>query len=89
MRRALLSFALGALAACGGGDDGDDVELPDVAVGYMEVCNPDLEPACTDADNQCFEFNNKAPHCTIECDGDEDCAAPSDGCSGMGVCKAP
>ena len=37
----------------------------------------------------CFEFNSKGPHCTHACTLDTDCEAPSPGCSGMGVCKAP
>jgi hypothetical protein len=88
LRALLASLALACLAACGGGDD-QDLDLPDVAVGYMELCNPDLEPACLEASDTCFSFNMKGPHCTRDCDGPEDCPAPSTGCNNMGVCKAP
>jgi hypothetical protein len=37
----------------------------------------------------CFPFNSKGPHCTIACNADSDCPAPSPGCSHMGVCKPP
>jgi len=37
----------------------------------------------------CFSFNTKGDFCTHACEGDEECADPSPGCNGMGVCKAP
>ena len=40
------------------------------------------------ASNVCFTFNSKGPHCTIPCNADMECPAPSPGCSHMGVCKA-
>lgn len=39
--------------------------------------------------NVCYPFNSKGPHCTIACNADAECPAPSPGCSHMGVCKAP
>jgi hypothetical protein len=52
---------------------------------YLAMCkdNADCES------NVCFTFNAKGPHCTIACNADADCPAPSPGCSHMGVCKAP
>ncbi|MFS8067836.1 MAG: hypothetical protein ACMG6S_15850, partial [Byssovorax sp.] len=38
--------------------------------------------------NVCFTFTSKGPHCTIACNADAECPAPSPGCSHMGVCKA-
>jgi hypothetical protein len=77
------------VAACGG-DDGDDVEIPDVAVAYMEVCNPDLEPSCTAPDGVCYEFGDRGAYvCTQACATADDCPAPSAGCNNKGVCKPP
>lgn len=52
---------------------------------FLAICavNADCES------NVCFPFNSKGPHCTIACNADADCPAPSPGCSHMGVCKPP
>lgn len=52
---------------------------------FLAICkeNADCESSV------CFNFNSKGPHCTIACNADAECPAPSPGCSHMGVCKAP
>jgi hypothetical protein len=91
---AALLFAL-SLAACssegpGGGDDSGD-DAADVDAGaplpFMSECVLGMDDACETG--LCFDFNTKGPHCTHECTVDTDCEAPSPGCNGMGVCKAP
>ena len=63
--------------------------MPGGALQFMQACDP-TNDMCDSAMNlTCFSFNNKGPHCTHSCQGDSDCAAPSPGCNGMGVCKAP
>jgi len=64
----------------------EDAGPPDVSVlaSFLAVCTVDAE--CESG--LCYAFNAKGPHCTIACNGDADCPAPSPGCSHMGVCKA-
>jgi hypothetical protein len=71
-------------------DGGPGDAAPDAAEGgalapFLAICkvNADCES------NVCFPFNSKGPHCTIACNADADCPAPSPGCSHMGVCKPP
>ena len=56
----------------------DDCVLAD------DMCDDSLVPPLL-----CWDFPSKGPHCTHSCDGDEDCEAPSPGCSGQLVCRAP
>jgi hypothetical protein len=92
-RRLALAFALLAVAACS--EDKKMYVAPDADPGapdagpaaYLEPCV--LQPDNCDAPEMCFMFNNKGPHCTHTCSVATDCAAPSPGCSGMGVCKVP
>ncbi|MCB9560536.1 MAG: hypothetical protein H6709_14490 [Kofleriaceae bacterium] len=96
----LLALCLGlSLAACGaddpgpgpGGDD-DQAAAPDAGtpadpIPFMGECTLGMDDACETG--VCFDFNAKGPHCTHACTVDADCEAPSLGCNGMGVCKAP
>jgi hypothetical protein len=80
-----------AIAACGGDGDAADA-APDDGVdagpaAYMEAC--ELEPDNCVAPDMCFMFNDRGPHCTHTCADAGDCPAPSPGCNGMGLCKAP
>jgi hypothetical protein len=55
---------------------------------FMEDCTSDSE--CET--NLCFPFAQKGTKCTRTCTAATaatDCPAPSTGCNGMGVCKAP
>jgi len=61
-------------------------------IGYLMPCVTANDTCDTTMDLVCFAFNNKGPHCTHSCvqdAEDDDCEAPSPGCSGMGVCKVP
>lgn len=63
--------------------------MPGATLEFMEACIV-ADDQCDTANNEfCFAFNNKGPHCTHDCGGDGACEAPSPGCNGMGVCKAP
>jgi hypothetical protein len=67
------------------GDAGDSGPAEGGALGaFLAGCtvNADCES------NVCFSFTSKGPHCTIACNADAECPAPSPGCSHMGVCKA-
>jgi hypothetical protein len=90
----LLSVLVLALAAgCSGEEDSGpsadaSFATSDAGPGqlpYMAECTQN-EQCETEL---CFNFNNKGPHCTHECQTAGDCEAPSPGCNGMGVCKAP
>jgi hypothetical protein len=53
-------------------------------LGFLAPCeeNADCES------NICHTYQGQGLMlCTIECEGDGDCPAPSDGCNGMGFCK--
>ena len=74
------------VAACA--DDVEGGALPDAQPGalpFLAACNDNAE--C--ASGLCFNFNAKGNHCTHGCQSAADCEAPSPGCSGMNVCKAP
>jgi hypothetical protein len=62
---------------------------PDAAavggLAFLAVCTSNAE--C--ASGLCFNFNAKGLHCTHTCQSATDCEAPSPGCNGMNVCKAP
>jgi hypothetical protein len=81
-----------ALAACAS-EDPDPVEnqdSPDAGaelLPFMSECTLGMDEQCETG--LCFDFNTKGPHCTHACEVDADCEAPSEGCNGMGVCKAP
>ncbi|MCE9580456.1 MAG: hypothetical protein K8W52_45475 [Deltaproteobacteria bacterium] len=90
---AALVFALVSSLGCAG-DPAPQPSGADAAVGpdatvlpFMAECPLGQNAAC--ASDLCFDFNSKGPHCTHGCTVDTDCEAPSPGCSGMGVCKAP
>lgn len=79
-----------ALAACGAESDntpGPDAGASSGDIAFMESCSPAADQ-CADG-LVCFSYNMKGPHCTHACAEDTDCEAPSPGCNGMGVCKAP
>lgn len=78
-----------------GDGDAADLDASDLdgsgLLGFMEVCDPDddrcdatLEPPLL-----CWDYPSKGPHCTHECTLDEECEAPSPGCTPQGVCRAP
>jgi len=87
---AVLLVSLLALA-CGGEDDASPTPTASADAGppgetpYMAPCtsNDECETGL------CFDFNAKGPHCTTTCELDLECAEPSPGCNGKGVCKAP
>lgn|GEM_PF-2765340 len=73
----------------GGGGPGADPDFEAPTDGsFLSVCTPGEEGTCMDG-FFCFEFNSKGPHCSTECIEDVDCAEPSTGCNGMGICKVP
>jgi hypothetical protein len=83
--------ANGAYAACvctgdGGGDASSEAGGN---VPYMSLCTQVGNPGDCAAPDECFDFPNRGMYCTHPCSGAQDCAAPSTGCNGMGVCKAP
>ena len=99
-RLILSAFLLAALwSACGGDDDGGPAfdAAPDPRcivdegdpIPFMCPCDPADDMCDVAADDMCFMFNDKGPHCTHACDGPEDCPEPSGECNNMGVCKAP
>jgi hypothetical protein len=51
------------------------------------TCPCTLSSQC--ADNNCFSFNAKGPHCTKPCTSAMDCAPLSTKCNMMGVCGPP
>jgi hypothetical protein len=85
-------FLLALAAGCASDDTGEPLDT-DLDAGlseepaFMEPCDVD-DDRCAE-DTFCFGFNSRGPHCTHECTGDEQCAAPSPGCTNMGLCKAP
>jgi hypothetical protein len=91
-----VALALGGAAGCGGDDDGGGSgadAAPECTAAdptpFMCPCDTADDTCDTAIGGSCFDFNDKGPHCTHECTGAEDCEAPSTGCNGMGVCKAP
>lgn len=97
LRMMTMVAALALGGACGGDDDGGGSGADASAectgadpLPFMCPCTVmDVDPCDPANAGQCFEFNDKGPHCTHECETDDDCEAPSTGCNGMGVCKAP
>jgi hypothetical protein len=68
------------------GDAGDDGPSEAGALApFLATCAVNAD--C--ASDVCFSFTSKGPHCTLACNADADCPAPSPGCSHMGVCKPP
>ncbi len=81
-----------AYGACVCGDAGDvDSGSADGGVaGYMEPCSyDDGGMGNCDVGLVCFNFPNRGHFCTHTCTVATDCAPPSAGCNGMGLCKAP
>jgi hypothetical protein len=64
-----------------------DPDASDELIPFMAECPLGQHDRCETG--LCFDFNMKGPHCTHECETDDDCEEPSTGCNGMGVCKAP
>jgi len=87
---ALFALSLGFVAC--GGSGGSPPSAADAGAGagsvpFMGDCELGHNEQCST--NLCFNYNSKGPKCTHACTMDSDCEAPSPGCSGMGVCKAP
>ena len=81
-----------ATAAAVDADPNQPDAMPGSAIGYLQPCDITNDLCDTSQDLSCFPFNMKGPHCTHTCvrdQADDDCEAPSPGCSGMGVCKVP
>ncbi len=77
-----------SLLGCSGEHGNNTTQQPLEPVAYMEAC--DLEQNnCEGEGVYCANFNAKGAHCTHDCTAAEDCAAPSQGCNGMGYCKPP
>ena len=67
-----------------------DAGPPEAATSGDGGLLPFLASCAADTDcasNLCFAFNAFGPHCSIHCAKDNDCPAPSPGCSNKGVCK--
>jgi len=71
------SASTGAASSSGGADGG---LLP-----FLAACTQNAQ--CTTG--LCFDFPAKGDFCTKPCTSPADCPAPSPGCNGKGVCKAP
>ena len=74
-------------AGGGGGGAGGGASGPCSTMPLAFLC-----PCVNDSDCEsklCFHFNAKGPHCSIPCTPATFCPPPSDGCSGMNVCKSP
>ena len=86
---AIIALLVGCAGDASPPPSGADASIgPDAALlPFMAECPLGDNASC--ASGLCFEFNSKGPHCTHACTLDTDCEAPSPGCSGMGVCKAP
>jgi hypothetical protein len=67
-----------------GGDGATN--LPYMATCFVVGTPGDCNPMNGD---ECFNFPNRGMYCTHPCTTNTDCALPSTGCNGMGVCKAP
>lgn len=79
---------------CAGGVPGVDASSLD-AGGDVDAAPPKLAlyaPCAEDSQCEsglCYAFNAKGPRCSKPCSGAADCPAPSPGCNGKGICKAP
>lgn len=84
--------AAGAVDAPPGGPDAAPGTVDAAPMGgtknFMDPCPSGMDSECMTG-LVCFNFQMKGPHCTHACTTAADCPAPSPGCSGMGVCKAP
>jgi hypothetical protein len=85
----------GGYGACacttdGGGDGAAGDGGPMGPAGFMQPCQfADGGMGNCDMGLMCFNFPNRGHFCTHSCSTAVDCASPSPGCNGMGVCKAP
>jgi hypothetical protein len=88
------AFIADACASC------TDAAAPGDAASSNDLAGADASgllpfmARCTDngqcASGLCHPYPARgASFCTIPCTRDGDCPAPSPGCNGMGVCKAP
>lgn len=66
-------------------DAGGDAEAAPPKLALYAPCAED--PQCESG--LCYAFNAKGPRCSKACSGADDCPAPSPGCNGKGICKAP
>jgi len=71
-----------------GGGDGDG-EPTDGVLSYMDACEVANDQCNADDDLFCFSYTMRGSRCTHECAGADECASPSPGCNGKGVCKSP
>jgi len=69
-------------------DGGDAADADADAGGLLPFMSPCTESSECDTGN-CFQYNTRGRRCTHPCTVNGDCAPPSPGCSGMGVCKSP
>jgi hypothetical protein len=85
-------------SSSGAADTGKPESAADAPMGdgatnlpYMATCYVVGNPGdCSPMDmDQCFDFPNRGKFCTHPCTSPTQCALPSTGCNGMGVCKAP
>ena len=81
----LLVFAGAAACADDLGPGAPDAAAAAGGLPFLAACTSNAE--C--ASGLCFNFNAKGLHCTHSCQSATDCEAPSPGCNGMNVCKAP
>lgn len=87
-------LALALIPACAG-DEGSSGPPADASPATQDAGVGELPfmAECTSNDQcatgLCFNFNAKGPRCTHACMAAAECEAPSPGCSGMHVCKAP
>lgn len=72
----------------GGGEGGGAMTCSGSVLAFMCPCSESSGPPCA-AGDMCYAFPSKGPHCTHPCTEPTQCAAPSPGCTPMGVCKAP
>jgi hypothetical protein len=82
----------GGYGACAcNADGGEDGAVGDGGpAGFVQPCQfADGGMGNCDTGLTCFNFPNRGHYCTHACSTSADCAAPSPGCNGMGVCKAP
>ncbi len=79
----MLALSVLLMTACGEDDEtAKALQFLDTCDASDDRCDDTLDPPLS-----CFTFNQAGPKCTHACTMDEECAAPSDGCNNMGVCK--
>jgi tungstate transport system substrate-binding protein len=77
-----------AAPTANGSDDAAVVCMTGSSVAYLCPCLlPGGQGDCATG-LVCFNFPNYGARCTHTCSMNGDCASPSSGCNGMGVCKA-